>query len=119
MPQAVNGTGYEGGSDPIGLDDKQVREFIQRNRLAIVNFYNPGCRHCQIMAPIYARMAGKFGPALAFGMVDIREWRQAILDFSISGTPTFIGFQEGVRVVTWEGDFPESEFEKKIAKWIK
>ena len=87
----------EATTRPTGLDDgAALDDFLERNDVALVEFYTSGCTMCQAMEPVLGNVAratgvpvGTINPGDDIGLVD---------RFDISSVPTLILFRDGEEI---------------------
>jgi thioredoxin 1 len=75
----------------------------------VVEFFDPGCPHCQRMAPIVATMADRLEGQVKVFKADV--WGQAALRsrYDVTGWPTFILFENGRMLGRSVGEDPSIE----------
>jgi thioredoxin reductase (NADPH) len=74
------------------------REVIESKIPVIVDFYSEDCAPCEVLAPIYEKMAEKYGEHIKF----IKIMRQANRDFArsigVTSSPTVLFYKNGKEV---------------------
>lgn len=77
---------------------KELLDYIQGCRGALVTFYSPTCPYCRAFAPIYAEAAEAYGDRLPFLRVNTWSLPEAAEMFGVMGVPMTFGIARG-RVV--------------------
>jgi thioredoxin 1 len=73
-------------------------EISQQDRVAMVEFYSPGCTYCRSMEPIVESLARDFSDRALVAKVDVTTERTLADDYRITGYPTFVFFKSGAEV---------------------
>jgi hypothetical protein len=66
--------------------------------MALVAFYNPVCRHCQLMEPVVTKLMTQYGQTFRLNMQNVAvETASRWADFlGVEGTPTYYLYPAGV-----------------------
>lgn len=64
----------------------------------ILDFFSDDCPPCDVLAPIYEKMAEKYGDYIQFVKIMRQENRELALKFGVTGSPTVLFFQDGKEV---------------------
>lgn len=70
--------------------------FLERNDVAIVEFYTSGCALCQAMEPVLGNVAR--ATDVAIGMVNPGNDIELVDRFDIRSVPTLILFEDGMEI---------------------
>eukprot|EP00455_Lapot_gusevi_P035615 TRINITY_DN3943_c0_g1_i1.p1 TRINITY_DN3943_c0_g1~~TRINITY_DN3943_c0_g1_i1.p1 ORF type:complete len:476 (-),score=140.38 TRINITY_DN3943_c0_g1_i1:161-1588(-) len=90
------------------IDIHSRRELTQRmndagDKLVVVDFSASWCGPCQMLIPIYSRIARTWKDKAVFIRLDIDECRDIAMEFRVSSYPTIILFKAGKQVATVKG----------------
>ncbi|MDR1438076.1 MAG: thioredoxin [Puniceicoccales bacterium] len=96
------------------LQQIDFHDFIQKNVLALVDFYAPWCGPCKAMAPAIDSLAQEFNSQVAIAKVNIDEAPNLGEELSIRAVPTIIFFKNGVAVETLTGARTKAELTEKL-----
>src|SRR5579885_862761 len=58
---------------PIVLNDNGFEQFINKNRIAVVDFWAPWCGPCRIISPIIEELSKEYSEKVAFGKLNVDE----------------------------------------------
>lgn len=73
-------------------------EVLRCNKPVIVDFYSEDCPPCEVLAPIYEKMAQKYGEYIKFTKIMRQNNRELAKRLGISSSPTVLFFHEGREV---------------------
>lgn len=80
---------------PIVLNDNVFEQFINKNRIAVVDFWAPWCGPCRIISPIIEELSKEYSEKVAFGKLNVDENPLATAKYGVNGIPTVIFFVNG------------------------
>lgn len=85
----------------LHIDSDEFEKVVLKSSIpVIVDFYSDDCAPCEVLAPIYEKMAEKYGEHIKF----VKMLRQANRDFAksinVSSSPTILFFKDGKEVGT-------------------
>ncbi|XP_065080213.1 protein disulfide-isomerase A4-like [Ochlerotatus camptorhynchus] len=83
----------------LELSSESFQSTIQINPFVLVEFYAPGCSHCQAFAPIYLKIAKEMAwknPSVKLAKVDVSKERQLAAVHGIRRFPTIKLYRYGV-----------------------
>ena len=75
-------------------------EVLQCDRPVIVDFYSEECPPCEVLAPIFEKMAEKYGEHLKFVKILRQANRELAKSLNVSSSPTVLFFRDGREVGT-------------------
>ena len=78
--------------------DQFEAEVLQSWRPVIVDFYSEECPPCEVLAPIYEKMAEKYGTHLKFIKIQRQANRELAKSLNVSSSPTVLFFKNGQEV---------------------
>lgn len=64
----------------------------------IVDFYSEDCAPCEVLAPIYEKMASKYGEHIKFVKILRQENREFAKSLNVSSSPTVLFYKDGQEV---------------------
>ena len=71
---------------------------VTSDKPIILDFFSEDCPPCDVLAPIFEKMAEKYGDHIRFVKVMRQENRELALKFGVTGSPTVLFFQNGEEV---------------------
>lgn len=71
------------------------KEVLQSNQPVIVDFFSEECPPCEVLAPIFERMAEKYGEHIKFMKIFRQGNRDLAKKLEVSSSPTILFFKEG------------------------
>jgi thioredoxin reductase (NADPH) len=81
----------------IGSDEFQ-ETVLKSNIPVIVDFFSDDCPPCDVLAPIYEKMAEKYAGHIKFVKIFRQENRALAASLNVSGSPTVLFFKDGTEV---------------------
>ncbi len=73
-------------------------EVLKSDQPVIVDFYSEECPPCEVLAPIYEKMAGKYGKHLKFIKILRQDNRELAKSLNVSSSPTVLFFKQGKEI---------------------
>jgi len=70
-------------------------EVIKSNKPVIIDFFSDDCPPCDVLAPIYEKMAEKYGDHITFVKIMRQENRELALSLGVTGSPTVLFYKDG------------------------
>ena len=64
----------------------------------ILDFFSDDCPPCDVLAPIYEKMAEKYGEYIKFVKMMRQENRELALNYGVTGSPTVLFFKNGQEI---------------------
>ncbi|MCQ5362755.1 MAG: thioredoxin [Candidatus Methanomethylicia archaeon] len=103
----------------IECNDKGLEEFLRsQDKLTVVEFWDPWCSICAEMAPLFSRLAKKYGGRAVFSKLNMRENEESPKKYQVYVTPTFIFFSGGREIKRIGGLLGANELEKAIEECL-
>ena len=75
-------------------DITQVKNFLNADKVSVLDFYATWCGPCKMMEPIFEKLASSV-PELQFGRVDVDTNLEAATEYGVTAMPTCIFFKQG------------------------
>lgn len=79
----------------INLTKDNFDEFINSNKLVLVDFYAEWCGPCRMLSPIISELSEKYTD-IKFGKVNVDNEHELANKFNISSIPNMIIFENGI-----------------------
>lgn len=79
----------------INLTKDNFDEFINSNKLVLVDFYAEWCGPCRMLSPIISELSEKYTD-IKFGKVNVDNDHELANKFNISSIPNMIIFENGI-----------------------
>ncbi len=77
------------------LTDQSFEEYLQANKVALVDFTATWCGPCQMLKPIVEQLATEYEGKAGVAMVDIDQNRAIASKYGIMSVPTVMIFKDG------------------------
>jgi thioredoxin 2 len=101
---------------PVELNEQNFMQHISNNDIPVlVDFWEPGCPPCNMMAPAYEKAAQRLEPELRVAKLNIEEAPQLAVQYKILHIPTLVLFRDGVEISRKLGAMDAA----LIEAWIK
>jgi len=84
----------------------------------VVDFFADWCMPCNMMAPIFESLSGKFEGKIRFAKVDTQTESELSRQFNITGIPCLIVFKNGEEVDRIVGLMPEDALKEKLKGYM-
>jgi len=99
----------------INLTAENFNDEVQKNPIAILDFWAPWCGPCKSFAPIFEKVAGE-NPDILFGKINTEEEQALAQHFQIRSIPTVMILKEGIVVFNQAGMLPEEALNDLLAQ---
>lgn len=76
------------------------KEVLESDKPVIVDFYSEDCAPCEVLAPIYKKMAEKYGDHIKFVKILRQANREFAKSINVTGSPTVLFYKDGKEVGT-------------------
>jgi thioredoxin 1 len=82
----------------VTLEGKNIKEFITKYPLSIVDFWASWCAPCRAMAPRLRRLSKIYKGKVAFGKLNTQEHQDIAKKYKIMGIPHLVFFSYGKKI---------------------
>ena len=96
-----------------------VQEVIESDIPVIVDCYTQWCGPCNMMAPIFQKVAADYDGKVKFVKVDLDRCGPVGKHFSIRGVPTLLLIKDGMKVNTIVGFSSDNKIRKAVDKLLE
>jgi thioredoxin 1 len=79
------------------LDDNTFEDFVNNNKLVLIDCWAPWCRPCRMLAPVIEALAEEMKGTAAVGKLNTDENQGTAARFGINAIPTMLVFRDGVQ----------------------
>ena len=87
----------------VHLTDDNFQDIINGNQTVIIDSWAEWCAPCKAIAPLYEKLAGKYGDKMTFAKLNTDENIGTMRALKIMNIPTFVIFKNGDIVKKWSG----------------
>jgi thioredoxin 1 len=98
------------------LDDAKFRGFVEKSRLALVDFYADWCGPCHALSPVLEKLSEELKGKVAFGKLNIDSNRETAGKYGIMSIPTLIIFKNGKLADRLVGAMPAEMIRQRLNK---
>lgn len=102
---------------PIDLSDENFDDFVNENKVSVVDCWASWCLPCRVLSPIIDQLAEEYDE-IAFGKLNVDENPRISLRFGIMAIPTLLYFKNGKLVNKESGALPKNALEKRLEKLL-
>ncbi len=89
----------------VYTDASGYNELLQENELSIVDFYSDDCPPCEMLAPIFEKLAVLHGDRIQFIKIKREENKEFAKGIGVTGSPTVLFYKNGKEVAPRLGGF--------------
>ena len=89
----------------VYTDASGYNELLQENELSIVDFYSDDCPPCEMLAPIFEKLAALHGDRIQFIKIKREENKEFAKGIGVTGSPTVLFYKNGKEVAPRLGGF--------------
>ncbi|MBN2459504.1 thioredoxin [Candidatus Woesearchaeota archaeon] len=94
------------------LNDETFAKNIAKGNV-VVDFYADWCGPCQLMKPMFEKLAGEV-KNITFFKVNVDKCQKAAQEHDVRSIPTFALFKNGEEIDQISGVISEGDFKKKL-----
>ena len=85
----------------LHIDSEDFEKVVINSDLpVIVDFYSEDCAPCEVLAPIYEKMADKYGKHIKFVKIFRQGNREFAKSLNVSSSPTVLFYKNGIEIGT-------------------
>lgn len=95
------------------------QEYIQQDKLVLVDFYADWCGPCQTMEPVIKSLKEKMGEALGIIKIDVDRNQKTAAFYQIRSIPTYLLFRKGDLLWRQSGIMTVHDLEHKVQQFQK
>lgn len=104
---------------PIDLTAANFDSFVQQSGLpVVVDFWASWCGPCQMMAPVFQKLAAEMNTQVRFAKVETEAHPQVSMRLHIRSIPTLILFKQGTEVTRTAGAMDALALKRWLANAI-
>ena len=100
----------------VELSEKNFDDIVASGKPVLVDFWASWCGPCQLMLPIFDKLAKKYGDKIVFARLNVDDNQSVAARYDVYAIPTFIVFQDGKAVDRAVGAVGEPGLESLIKK---
>lgn len=102
----------------VELTDSNFYEEIEKNKIALVDFWASWCGPCQMMAPVVEELAKEFSGKAKVGKIDVDDNPQVPTDLGVMNIPTIILFKDAKEVERVVGVTSKKDLSHKVKELL-
>lgn len=95
-----------------------LKNFTQKNKVVVVDFYAEWCGPCKIMTPILDELAAEYLNDVLFLKIDVDAAPALAEEFGVMSIPTIKVFNDNKIVENFTGFQPKGKIKDKLIKYI-
>lgn len=103
----------------VTLNEKNIKEFITKYPISIVDFWASWCVPCREMAPRLRRLSKIYKGKIAFGKLNIQNNKEIATQYKIMGIPHLAFFKEGKKISSIVGLKSTGDLKDAIDAFLK
>lgn len=104
-------------SSVINIESElQFKDILSKSKFVIADFYGDFCIPCQLMIPIFNKVAQYFADEVVFVKVNVEKNSVLAQKNKVSGVPTFIIFKNGQPVKRFSGTRGDNRLKQEISE---
>ncbi|BBD72347.1 thiol reductase thioredoxin [Sulfodiicoccus acidiphilus] len=100
------------------LDSASFKDFLKRNKFAVVDFWAEWCAPCFILSPVLEELSEDYSQ-VAFGKINVDENKDVAAEYGIMSLPTVLFFKDGEVVDEVVGAVPREVVEIRLKSLLK
>ena len=101
------------------LDDAKLKGFLDKSKVALIDFYADWCGPCQALKPVIEELAGELKGKVAFGKLNVDQNRESAGKYGIMSIPTLLVFKDGKMMDRIVGALPKEMIRQRLRKFTE
>jgi thioredoxin 1 len=101
------------------LTSENFEETLEKNKVALVDFWASWCGPCQMMGPIVEELAKMYDGKALVGKVNVDKEGDIAVKYNVRSIPMFVVFKHGEPAETVIGAVPKERLAQLIEKHLK
>ncbi len=99
----------------VNLTKDDFQKTIEKDGIALIDWWAPWCGPCRAFAPVYEKVA-EANPDLTFAKVNTDEQQELGSAFNIRSIPTLMIFRDRILLFAQPGALPQGVLEEIVKK---
>jgi thioredoxin 1 len=99
------------------VTDGSFEEFIQSNKIAVIDCWAAWCMPCRMLSPVIEELAQE-QKGVTFGKLNVDHNRATPMKFGVMSIPTLLYFKNGQLVDKTIGALPKTAIKNRLEKII-
>jgi len=99
----------------VNLTQDDFQKTIEKDGIALIDWWAPWCGPCRAFAPVYEKVA-EANPDLTFAKVNTDEQQELGSAFNIRSIPTLMIFRDRILLFAQPGALPQGVLEEIVKK---
>ncbi|MBE8595192.1 thioredoxin [Xenorhabdus sp. BG5] len=100
----------------IELTEANFDSVINTKGVCVVRFWAPWCGPCRVVAPTFSQLSNDMKENATFGEVDIDDFQNIAVKYSIRSIPTTLVYKNGKPVDSLIGVVSLSQFKSLVSQ---
>ena len=100
------------------LSDAEFSNFIEKNEVALIDFYADWCPPCHVIKPVIEELSQELEGKAEFGKINVDKNKEKAKEFGIMSIPTLLIFKKGKLVDRLTGALPKEAIKERLGKFI-
>jgi thioredoxin len=104
----------------VHLTPENMEKEVKNSELPVlIDFWAPWCGPCQMMGPIFEKLANEFQGKIKFAKANTQDYPELAEPFGIQGIPALVLTKDGEEVNRIVGFAPEPVLKQKIESMLE
>lgn len=106
-------------TEPAHVTDSNFDSIVNKNALALIDFWAPWCGPCQALAPTVEELCKEYAGKILIGKLNVDENPQTTERFQIFSIPTLVLMKNGKEVDRIVGLAPKNHIKAILNKHLR